>query len=104
MQDQTKATDTVASASGITQSITTQVEPPTESEFDLTTIDETTVVRVRPGRCASHSVRLDYLREGEEFLAGEAYGGVVGAREMTRKGILEVVSTKRAQPTELDEQ
>jgi hypothetical protein len=95
VQDQTKAADTVASATGITQTITTQVEPPSEGDVELSEIDETTVVRVREGRCAVHSVRLEYLREGEEFLAGEAYGGVVGAREMARKGILEVVSSGR---------
>lgn len=104
MQDQTRATDTVASASGITQTITTQVEPPTQSELDLASIDETTVVRVREGRCATHSVRVEYLREGEEFLAGEAYGGVVGAREMARKGILEVVATNPAKPAETTDQ
>jgi hypothetical protein len=80
------------------------VEPPTESELDLSSIDETTVVRVREGRCATHSVRVEYLHGGEEFLAGEAYGGVVGAREMARKGILEVIPTKRAKPAETADQ
>lgn len=95
--------ETVTSATGIVQTITNEVEPPVRSDVDPAAVEETTIVRVRPGRCATHAVRTGYLTGGEEFLAGEAYGGVVGALAMLRKGILEVVPS-RAKPVETPSQ
>jgi hypothetical protein len=95
----TPSTETQTSATGIVQTITTQVETPTESETDLTVITEATLVTVRPGRCAVHAIRPEYLRDGETFPAGDAFGGIVGAREMIRKGIL-AVTPKAPKPAE----
>ncbi len=100
----TPSAETQTSATGIVQTITTDVEPPGDLDADLSSVEDKTLVRVRPGRCAPHRVRADYVREGEEFLAEDAYNGIVGAREMLRKGILEVVTTKRAKSAETTDQ
>lgn len=77
---------------GVTETITTRVAPVAEVHVDLSKLEDTTLLEVVEGRCATHAIRPEYLRGGEQLLAADAYGGTVGAAEMIRKGILKVVT------------